>query len=1236
MQNGGTPLEDTECSDSCERGACCTGFGCLDNVAPSQCPAGPLQSFILGGRCETVTCPLAGACCGNFFDGAETCVLTTALECTGDFGTYQGDDTRCSADLCIAPTGACCAGGLCEPDLTLVGCTAVVGDWQGPATQCTEGICIPAPPDGACCTQDDCFSDTEERCQSLIGFVSWAETGDCSTCSFQEPTVFARRRHAVRSCTPTPVPTGPTEPPSPAPQAGSCRPKLGCMCVNCVDQFDFELDGEHFLAPLCLGGRNEDPQSVLNTVLRPNAVIAAGCPATDELTSDTCMALQAGARELFADTQLNGTLEPLVALTSDDATTRLRYSAKQHDVYRFHTNEARIAVELRSLGGVPSLTNSQAAPMMYLISTAGNCQSPRVIRYSRFIFLGAAGVTPFRVEFLIPCPGEYLLVISAVLGNAPFDRELGETVTAAQRAAARCIDYGVVVLPQPNLCSPALCNRASCHDARDCSQSRSCNACHPTIHRCIVGVPVDKCSGALPQHDPCTDAADGVTCIAALFANGMTDDDDENDGQIRCTLGVCRARVCTPAVTDNPSTFQCDCRCRATCTQNSECDDGNVQTIDRCFEGTCVSRPRLGTNPTTDDRCNKFTDLLDAAQPIVAPCSTEHDPPVRAIGDIDNPQVVVVTTSAQSDSTTTRVPCLVAGFGDPTLIDCAVTATPVCVRMVGNEQVQFQCTEPPAPLALARDAMPVAPAKCAARALDAAEVAHAEAAFDVFGAFDIVDRRTPPLCGADIEGGRVSVDVELHGARTDAACCSSDLSALSRTCLDGARVAHASGHEWLDRAWLALDRATRHLQRGAAADSQRESCCAALYYAALASACGRHGDRYQLGSAPRVVRIGDGAASEAPGAECVLFDDGHVDGDLNDLVAEQRVVEIYDSAARLRAVNVHVLPLARGGGYRASYVLSARGTTLRALERPATAACSARTRALLHDAYDPAQVNAQLRARAGVPERAFVGVLHHALSNDRRLPLGVRHAECTTVGGDDAPAYCPVARDAVTLIGDLRQALPLGANDTLERLLSAGVKFDQSTNTQPQTRLLRARFAVSATVALPRRGSPGAGSGELRFALVNEDCGAAVVLPPTTESVPAVPMALTVPANACGSWRWAAEGHKLVQSAYDTERTCRGGDNGGIEQCGAASADVCTASGGACAEAPRSAGVPYQYAFEHFTNCQRCRTERQCGADVACFGSRCCSEQVLHWYNYPTMQHLFVPRDPVAGLEQKK
>jgi hypothetical protein len=990
------------------------------------------------------------------------------------------------------------------------------------------------------------------------------------------------------------------------------------MCVNCVDQFDFALDGEHLMPPLCLGG------DLIDSVLRPNAVV--DCPDSYELTADTCLALQGRARELFANTQLNGTLEPLIALTSDDATAPLRYSAKQHDVYRFHTNEAVVIVRLRSLGAnSESLTAGQAVPTMHLIPTAGNCSNPLSISFDTYQFDGSFGATTFK----IPCPGEYLLVISAVLGNSEVQPD-GLPVTAEQRAAARCINYGVVVEPQPNLCPSLICDRAGCHDARDCNQTRSCNACHPTIHRCIVGVPVDKCSGALPQRSPCADAADGVACVTALIANDVTD----NDGQVRCSVGICRARVCV-ANTDQPFTFQCDCRCAATCAQNSDCDDGNVQTLDRCFEGTCISRPRLGTNPVTDEACNKYTDLADAAQPIVAPCATQHSPPVRAIDDDDNTVVVAVSSSPQSAPATLQVQCF-ASIGNGELIDCTETATPVCVRLVGTEQVQFQCTAPPAPLVLARTAVPHAPTECAARALDAAELAHAEAAFDVFGAFDTTDRRTPPLCGADIKGSRVSVDVELHSARTDAACCSADLPTLSRACLDGARVAHASGHEWLDRAWLALDRATRHLQRGAAADSRRESCCAALYYAALASACGRHGDRYQLGSAPRIVRIGDGAPSEAPGAECVLFDDGHVDGDLNDLVAEQRVVEIYDSSARLRAVNVHVLPLARGGGYRAAYVLSTRGTALSALERPATAACSARTRALLRDAYDSAQVGVLLSARAGAPERTFVGVLRHALTNDRRLPLGVRHAECTTVGAaDEAPAYCLATLDAVTLIGDLRQALPLEANDTLERLLSAGAKFDQSTNTQPQTRLLRAQFAVSATVALPRRGSVGAGSGELRFALVNEDCGAAVVLPPTVESVPAMPMALTVPASACGSWRWAAEGHKLVQSAYSTERTCRGGDNGGIEHCGGAAADVCTASGGACAEAPRSAGVPYQYAYEHFATCQRCRTERHCGADVACFGSRCCSEQVLRWYNYPTMQHLFVPRDPVAGLEQK-
>lgn len=1053
-----------------------------------------------------------------------------------------------------------------------------------------------------------------------------------STTSSTSYSQFAARpaHHAVRQCptpAPTPVPSGST--PSPPSHAGNCRPKLGCMCVNCVDRFDFTVDEPQQIPPICLG-TTKTGTSRLDNVLAPEIIGANDCMRPDAMSVGACNALRDRAQQLFPDQPFNGTIEPLVALTVPEVTLDQLYSAKQHDVYWFYTTAARITINLSSLGALSeTVTAAQAAPVIYLVKNADDCASPVVIS-PRVVSDGTPIAVTTEMIFDLPCPDEYMLVLSMVLGNNAAD--VSGPLTPEQRAAARCIHYGVTVEELPNECPEFVCNLPGCHDSRDCDQSRSCNACDPNSHRCIVGNYTDTCSNELPERDPCADAADGVACIAPLIA-GTNDDDDENDGLLRCATGVCSEHTCIPDLPQN--LFRCDCDCAAQCTCNSDCDDGNPQTIDRCFEGVCVSRTLPGDNNGTDPtgECNSYTDIELSSQPIISPCTTQHNPPLFSVydPDLDSNIVSALANSPTSDAVIGFIVCTNGGGND-----CTATAEPICIRMVGNAQVQFQCTEPLAPLAVSRAtlAATLSTAECALRALDAAELAHATASFDLFGAFNPANQRGAPLCGADIEASRVVVDIETQGPRLDA-CCSADLRALSRTCLDGARFGRESGHEWLDRAWLALDRSARHLQRGAAADAQREACCASLYYAALADACGRRGDHYQMGVSTRVVRV-SGEEKSAVGAQCVLFDDGHVDGDLNDWVAEQRVVEIYDSSHRLRAVNIHVLPLARGGGYKAAYALSLAGSTLRALDRGATAACSSRTRALLHEAYDQAEVGALLRARNGVPARTFVGVSRHALGTGSSLPVGVRHTDCATIGaeGDDT-VFCPLATDAVTLFADLRAALPVGGNSTLERLLSEGARFDQSTNTQPNTRRQPARFAVSATVVLPRRGSVGAGSGELRFALINEDCAAAVVLPPTEESVPAEPMALTVPASACGAWRWAAEGHKLVQSAYATDRTCRGGDNGGIEQCGADSG-VCTTSGGVCAESPRSEGVPYQYAYEHYTTCAQCRTARQCNEVLACYGSRCCAEQVLHWYKYPTIEHLFVPRNAVSGIETKK
>lgn len=989
------------------------------------------------------------------------------------------------------------------------------------------------------------------------------------------------------------------------------------------------------MPPVCLGA-NQFAANELDIVL--GAAVGSSCvlPTLDPAATATCLALRAEACELFANEQRNATLEPLVIQSVAAATAALPYSAKQHDVYRLFINEAHLIVRLSSLGPLSAtVTAAQAAPLAYLIAVGDECTAPLVLSPGALQNSGGPLMIASNISFDVPCPGEYLLVLSAVLGNNAAD--LSGPLSDEQRAGARCVHYGITAEPVPYVCPDSICNLAGCHDARDCEQSRSCNACDGDSNRCIVSTPVDVCTRSVPERNPCADAIDGVACIAA--STDYVDDDDSNDGELRCKTGVCNAHVCVAA--SDQSTFHCACQCAGLCVRDADCSDGNPATLDRCFEGVCVSRPYLNFTTTTSSgsgqSCNHFTDLADSAQPIVAACSATHNVVFfDSLDDATHRYVVpAIATSPHTAPLSVNVAC-----NERNSIGCFRIGAPVCLRLVGNQQLVFQCSAPTAPLAVhSRAALAaVSVDECALRALDAAEIAHAAAAMDVFGGYNAAHERTAPLCGADIETSRVALDIETHGPRTDA-CCRADLGALTHTCTDGARFAHASGHEWLDRAWLALDRAARYSQSGAHGDALREACCAELYYVALADACGRRGDQHQLGDATHVVR-----RDRAMGAECVLFDDGHVDGDLNDWVAEQRVVEIYDNDARLRAINVHVLPLARGGGYKAAYLLSARGSALPTLDRGATAACSARTRALLHDAYDQTQASALLRTRDGVPAGAFVGVRRHVLGGNGELPLGVRHVDCATIGDTrDETVYCPLAADdTVTLFADLRQALPPAAADDsdLDRLLGGGVAAgDQSTNTQPRTRQRRARFAVSATVVLPRRGSPAGGSDELRFVLANEDCGAAVVLPSNDESVPATPMALTVPASVCGAWRWAAEGHKLVQSAYATDRTCRGGDNGGIEQCTSSSSDgtdVCGAVGGVCAESPRVAGVPYQYAYEHYAVCTQCRTELQCSTEMACFGSRCCSEQVLHWYKYPTIEHLFVPRNPVTGIESKK
>jgi hypothetical protein len=78
-----------------------------------------------------------GACC--FADGS--CLILTQSECTNQGGTYQGNGTGCSPNLCPQPPGACCFNdGSCalllEDDCAFQG-----GSFQGANTTCIPNPC---------------------------------------------------------------------------------------------------------------------------------------------------------------------------------------------------------------------------------------------------------------------------------------------------------------------------------------------------------------------------------------------------------------------------------------------------------------------------------------------------------------------------------------------------------------------------------------------------------------------------------------------------------------------------------------------------------------------------------------------------------------------------------------------------------------------------------------------------------------------------------------------------------------------------------------------------------------------------------------------------------------------------------------------------------------------------------------------------------------------------------------
>lgn len=113
-----------------------------------------------------------GACCTS--DGS--CTITDAGSC---IGTYQGDGTSCSPNLCPQPIGACCApDGSCTEE-TQGDCDILGGTYQGDGTTCAATFCPVIT--GACCIPGNpgsCEQHTEFDCTGLNGTYQGHDT-DC-------------------------------------------------------------------------------------------------------------------------------------------------------------------------------------------------------------------------------------------------------------------------------------------------------------------------------------------------------------------------------------------------------------------------------------------------------------------------------------------------------------------------------------------------------------------------------------------------------------------------------------------------------------------------------------------------------------------------------------------------------------------------------------------------------------------------------------------------------------------------------------------------------------------------------------------------------------------------------------------------------------------------------------------------------------------------------------------------
>jgi hypothetical protein len=164
-------------------GACChNNQTCTDNVAPAGC-LGAGDVFHPGETCLTACPATSGACCTGG-DCGGNCSILGATQCTAAGGSYAGDNTTCATSPCqfAAPTGSCIISGACSV-LTHAACNIADGLYGGDCTQC-NGDLNPTPATGACCSSDgSCAVTTQANCAG-----TWKENGACDPNPCPQPT----------------------------------------------------------------------------------------------------------------------------------------------------------------------------------------------------------------------------------------------------------------------------------------------------------------------------------------------------------------------------------------------------------------------------------------------------------------------------------------------------------------------------------------------------------------------------------------------------------------------------------------------------------------------------------------------------------------------------------------------------------------------------------------------------------------------------------------------------------------------------------------------------------------------------------------------------------------------------------------------------------------------------------------------------------------------------------------